>query len=354
MEDTKKAMEYRRLGGTGLKVSELCLGCMTFGRETDEKTAGKILDRFVEVGGNFLDTANVYAAGASEEILGRILGERRKDLIVATKVRFNANIFMGKTVAPNQIGLSRGHIMSEVEASLRRLKMDYIDLYQVHSWDFETPIEETMRALDDLVRHGKVRYIGASNFTAWQLMKSLWVSDKHNYARFDCLQPQYSLISREIEREILPLCRYEGVGVIPWSPLGGGFLTGKYRSGQRPPEDSRLAKMDMWNRLADERNYATLEAVEHVAKERGRRNLASRAGMGESATRCQLGDLRRANRRAERAKSRRDRISARSRGARGAQQGKRTAARVSRLDAIAAAGLLAAVRESSKERGARF
>jgi aryl-alcohol dehydrogenase-like predicted oxidoreductase len=177
---------------------------------------------------------------------------------------------MGKTVAPNQIGLSRGHIMSEVEASLRRLKMDYIDLYQVHSWDFETPIEETMRALDDLVRQGKVRYIGASNFTAWQLMKSLWVSDKHDYARFDCLQPQYSLISREIEREILPLCRYEAVGVIPWSPLGGGFLTGKYRSGQRPPEDSRLAKMDMWNRLADERNYKTLEAVEHIAKERGR------------------------------------------------------------------------------------
>ncbi len=243
---------------------------MTFGRETDERTAAKILDRFIEVGGIFLDTANVYAAGASEEILGRILGERRKDLIVATKVRFNANIFMGKTVAPNQIGLSRGHIMSEVEASLRRLKMDYIDLYQVHSWDFETPIEETMRALDDLVRQGKVRYIGASNFTAWQLMKSLWVSDKHDYARFDCLQPQYSLISREIEREVMPLCRYEAVGVIPWSPLGGGFLTGKYRSGQRPPEDSRLAKMDMWNRLADERNYKTLEAVEHIAKERGR------------------------------------------------------------------------------------
>ena len=265
-------MEYRRLGATGLKVSELCLGCMTFGRETDEKTAGKILDRFIEAGGNFLDTANVYAAGASEEILGRIVGARRKELIVATKVRFNANIFLGKTVKPNQIGLSRGHIMSEVEASLQRLKTDYIDLYQVHSWDFETPIEETMRALDDLVRHGKVRYIGASNFSAWQLMKSLWVSDKHDFARFDCLQPQYSLISREIEREILPLCRYEGVGVIPWSPLGGGFLTGKYRSGQRPPEDSRLAdpRRDLWNRLADQRNYSTLEAVEQVAKERGR------------------------------------------------------------------------------------
>jgi len=195
--------------------------------------------------------------------------------------------------------------------------MDYIDLYQVHSWDFETPIEETMRALDDLVRHGKVRYIGASNFTAWQLMKSLWVSDKHNYARFDCLQPQYSLISREIEREILPLCRYENVGVIPWSPLGGGFLTGKYRSGQRPPEDSRLAKMDMWNRLADERNYSTLEAVEQVAKERGRRT----------------------DRGAERAELRSDRFSPRGGRARCAQQGQRVAARVSRFDAIAPPGL---------------
>jgi aryl-alcohol dehydrogenase-like predicted oxidoreductase len=263
-------MEYRRLGGTGLKVSELCLGCMTFGRETNESVAREILDRFIDVGGNFIDTANVYAAGASEEILGRIVGERRSELVVATKVRFNANSFMGKPVAPNQIGLSRAHIMSEVEASLRRLKMEYIDLYQVHSWDFETPIEETMRALDDLVRQGKVRYLGASNFAAWQLMKSLWVSDKHDFARFDCLQPQYSLIAREVEREILPLCRSESVGVIPWSPLGGGFLTGKYRSGQRPPEDSRLGKVDLWNRLTNDRNYATLEAVEHVAKERGR------------------------------------------------------------------------------------
>src|ERR1700675_2381191 len=141
-------MEFRRLGGTGLKVSELCLGCMTFGRETDESTARNILDRYIEVGGNFLDTANVYAAGASEEILGRIIGERRSSLVVATKVRFNANAFMGKPVPPNAIGLSRGHILSEVENSLRRLKTDYIDLYQVHSWYYETPIDETMPALD--------------------------------------------------------------------------------------------------------------------------------------------------------------------------------------------------------------
>jgi len=263
-------MEYRPLGATGLKVSELCLGAMTFGRETAEAESRRILDRFVEVGGNFIDTANVYAGGASEEILGRIIGERRNSLILATKVRFNANIFVGKPVGPNQWGLSRGHIMAEVERSLRRLKTDYIDLYQVHSWDFETPIDETMRALDDLVRQGKVRYLGASNFTAWQLMKSLWVSDKRGLGRFDCLQPQYSLICRDIEREILPLCRSEGVGVIPYSPIGGGFLTGKYRSGQKPPEDARLTKQDLWGRLAQERNYRVLEAVEQVAKERAR------------------------------------------------------------------------------------
>jgi aryl-alcohol dehydrogenase-like predicted oxidoreductase len=263
-------MEYRRLGASGLKVSELCLGCMTFGRETEESEARKIVDRFLDVGGNFLDTANVYAAGASETILGRIIKDRRDRLVIATKVRFNANVFLGKPVAPNDIGLSRGHIMAEVERSLSRLQTDYIDLYQVHSWDFETPIEETMRALDDLVRQGKVRYLGASNFTAWQLMKSLWMSDKHGYARFDSLQPQYSLISREIEREILPLCAGESIGVIPWSPLGGGFLTGKYRSGQKPPEDARLTRQDLWGRLQNERNYRTLEAVEQVAKERGR------------------------------------------------------------------------------------
>ncbi len=263
-------MQYRRIGATGLKVSELCLGCMTFGRETDEREARRIVDRFVEAGGNFLDTANVYAAGASEEITGRAIRERRHQLVLATKVRFNANIFMGKPVGPNDWGLSRKHIMEEVESSLKRMGIDYIDLYQVHSWDFETPVEETLRAIDDLVHQGKVRYAGASNFAAWQLMKSLWVSDKAGLARFDCLQPQYSLICREIEREILPLCRSEGVGVIPWSPLGGGFLTGKYRRGQQPPENARLTRLDMWNRLKDDRNYSVLEAVEQVARERGR------------------------------------------------------------------------------------
>ncbi len=264
-------MEYRRIGGTGLKVSELCLGCMTFGNETAEDEARRMVASFIEQGGNFLDTANVYAAGRSEEITGRAIKEHRSSLVLATKVRFNANVFMGKPVAPNAIGLSRQHIMSEVENSLRRLQTDYIDLYQVHSWDAETPIEETMRALDDLVRQGKVRYLGASNFTAWQLMKSLWVSDRNRWTRFDCLQPQYNLICRDIEREILPVCRNEGIGVIPWSPLAGGFLTGKYRREEAAPTNSRLSRMDLWNRLKNERNYEVLDAVEQVARERGRR-----------------------------------------------------------------------------------
>ena len=264
-------MEYRRLGATGLKVSELSLGCMTFGRESSEEESRKIIDKFVEAGGNFLDTANVYAAGESEEILGRALKHHRRDeLVIATKVPLQREALHRRQGRSERMGLSRGHIMTEVENSLRRLQLDYIDLYQVHAWDFETPIEETMRALDDLVHMGKVRYLGASNFTAWQLMKSLWVSDKAGLARFDSLQPQYSLISRDVERELLPMCRYEGLGVIPWSPLGGGFLTGKYHSGEKPPEDARLTKQDIWNRLTNERNYRTLEAVEQIAKERGR------------------------------------------------------------------------------------
>ena len=226
---------YVTLGRTGLRVSPLCLGTMSFGTDwgwgTGEEASAAILDRYLESGGNFLDTANVYAAGASEQILGRIMKERRESLVLATKVRFNANIFLGKPVGPTETALSRGNIMAEVEPSLRRLNTDYIDLYQVHSWDFETPIEETMRALDDLVRQGKVRYLGCSNFTAWQLMKSLWVSDKGGYARFDSLQPQYSLISREIEREIVPLCHSEAIGVIPWSPLARGLLAGNRKRG---------------------------------------------------------------------------------------------------------------------------
>ena len=204
----------------------------------DEKESLAILNAYLDQGGNFIDTADEYADGRSEEILGRGLKGRRDDVVLATKVFFPAG------TGANRKGLSRKHIFEGIEASLRRLQTDYIDLYQVHCFDSHTPLEETLSALDALVRQGKVRYLGCSNFGAWQLAKALGVSALHGYARFDCLQPQYSLVCRPIEREILPLCRAEGVGVIAWSPLGGGFLSGKYRSGEGAPQASRLADSD--------------------------------------------------------------------------------------------------------------
>ena len=250
-------MEYARLGNTGLMVSELCLGCMTFGQEADEETSREIVGRFLDAGGNFVDTADVYSNGVSEEITGRALRGVRDDVVLATKVRFP----MGE--GPNDVGLSRKHIMQGCEDSLRRLGTDYIDLYQVHCWDEATPLEESLSALTDLVRSGKVRYIGVSNFTGWQLMRSLDVSEAGGFERFVCLQPQYSLVERNIEREVLPVCVEEGLGVIPWSPLGGGFLSGKYRRDEEPPEGSRIAgaeewQDEYWDRRATERNWATL------------------------------------------------------------------------------------------------
>lgn len=195
----------------------------------DEKESLKILNAYLDLGGNFIDTADGYADGRSEEILGTGLEGRRDDVVLATKVFFPAG------PGANRKGLSRKHILEGIEASLRRLQTDYIDLYQVHCFDAHTPLEETLGALDALVRQGKVRYIGCSNFGGWQLAKALGISALHNYARFECLQPQYSLVCLLIEREVLPLCRAEGVGVITWSPLGGGFLSGKYRSGRARP-----------------------------------------------------------------------------------------------------------------------
>lgn len=262
-------MEYRRLGRTGLMVSELCLGSMTFGREIDEAASKDITARFLEAGGNFVDTADVYESGVSEEIVGRAIEGVRDDLVLATKVRFP----MGD--GPNDVGLSRKHIMSGCEASLRRLGMDYIDLYQVHMWDAATPLDETLSALDDLVRAGKVRYIGVSNFTAWQIVKAVGVSEARNLARFVSLQPQYSLVERSIEYEVLPACLEEGLGVIPWGPLGGGFLSGKYRRGERPPEDSRIAGVpdefeEAWHRRDADRNWRTLDAIGEISEETGK------------------------------------------------------------------------------------
>ncbi len=258
-------MKYRKLGQTGLMVSELCLGTMTFGNEADEQTSKRITDRFVEAGGNFVDTANVYSRGVSEEITGRVIRDYREDVVVATKFRFP----MGE--GPNDSGASRKHIISACEASLRRLDTDYIDLYQIHCWDDSTPIEETLSALDDLVRAGKVRYIGCSNFTGWQIEKSVRVSEREGLARFDCLQPQYSLVVRDIEHEVLPVSREEGLGVIPWSPLAGGFLTGKYSREDAPPENTRMASWgDTWKRHATSDKFDIVDRVCEIADSRGK------------------------------------------------------------------------------------
>jgi aryl-alcohol dehydrogenase-like predicted oxidoreductase len=227
----------------------------------DEARSRLLIDRALDAGVNFIDTADIYGRGLSEEIVGRALGDRRHRVVLATKVRGA----MGD--GPNDSGLSRAHILSACEASLRRLRTETIDLYQAHWPDLETPLEETLRAFDDLVRAGKVRYVGCSNFPAWMLARSLGISERTGIARFDCLQPQYSLLVRDIEREILPLCVAEGIGVIAWSPLASGLLSGKYRRGQIPPEGSRLAAWkDTWARLDTERSWRIVDAVAEVAR----------------------------------------------------------------------------------------
>jgi aryl-alcohol dehydrogenase-like predicted oxidoreductase len=265
-------MEYRRLGKSGLKVSTICLGTMQFGWSVTETDSFAILDHALELGCNFIDTADVYSSwatgnngGESEEIIGRWLSGkdiRRHGLIIATKVRGK----MGP--GPNDEGLSRGHIMQSVEASLRRLQTDYIDLYQVHWPDEETPLEETVRALDDLIRSGKVRYVGCSNYPAWLLTRSLWISDVNGLARFETLQPHYSYVHRaEFERELRPLCFDQRLGVIPYSPLGGGFLTGKYRRGGKQPDSVRADSVI--KRFSNDQGYMALEALEKVGQEHG-------------------------------------------------------------------------------------
>ena len=255
-------MRIRKLGRTGLKVSNLCLGAMTFGNKEwgcDEPTSRRIVDRFLDAGGNFIDTADVYSNGVSEEITGRAIQGKRRQVVLATKVAGP----MGP--GPNDLGLSRRHVLDGVEASLRRLGTDWIDLYQVHAYDPTTPLDETLRALDDCVRAGKVRYIGCSNHSAWQLMKATALARELGTARFDCLQPQYSLACRTIEREHLPLCREEGIGVIPWSPLAGGLLTGKVRKG-KPGEGTRAAVDPNWSRFRTQKSFEIAETLVQVAQ----------------------------------------------------------------------------------------
>lgn len=267
-------MEYRRLGKTGLKVSELCLGTMTFGWTSDEQNAYQVFDAAFAAGINFIDTADVYSrwapgnpGGVAETYIGKWMKSKPRDqIILATKAR--GRMWDG----PNGDGLSRVHLMKAIDDSLRRLQTDYVDLYQCHSPDDSTPLEETLRALDDLVRAGKVRYIGLSNYPAWQVERSLRISERDRLASVVSIQPHYNLVWRaEFERELQPLCALEGIGVIPYSPLQGGFLTGKYRKGQTMPKGTRGEGNDRMLRFVnDDRNMKLLDEMENIGRAHGK------------------------------------------------------------------------------------
>ncbi|CAN5469681.1 aldo/keto reductase [soil metagenome] len=266
-------MDYRTLGRSGCAVSNLTLGTMTFGKETDESGSHEQLDTFLEAGGNLVDTADVYTGGTSEEIIGRWLTqaspEVRDRVVLATKGRFP----MGDDV--NDLGLSRRHLQRALDDSLRRLGVEAVDLYQVHSWDPVTPLEETLATLDDFVRAGKVRYVGLSNYTGWQVQKTVALAREHRFARPVTLQPQYNLLVRELEWEIVPSCLDAGLGLLPWSPLGGGWLTGKYKQDERPTGATRLGEnpargVEAYDRRStQQRTWDVVDAVREVAEGRG-------------------------------------------------------------------------------------
>lgn len=256
-------MEYRLLGRTGVKVSQLCFGTMTFGGPADEEESARMFHRCLDAGINFFDCANVYNGGRSEEILGALMAGKREELVITSKV-FGK---MGDDI--NAGGLSRRHITRAVEDSLRRLKTDRLDLYFVHQFDVDTPIEETVRALDDLVQAGKILYPAVSNWAAWQIMKALGTSEREGLARFECIQPMYNLVKRQVEVEILPLAQAEQMGVIPYSPLGGGLLTGKYTR-ERRPDEGRIVENPMYTkRYSIDWYYDTAERFAEHARSKG-------------------------------------------------------------------------------------
>lgn len=267
-------MRHTRLGRTGLSVSRLCLGTMTFGLQCDEAASRAILDRAAAGGITFLDTADVYPVGGgletvgrTEEIVGRWLEGRRQDFVVATKC------VGAMSARPWDRGASRKHILDAIDGSLRRLRTDYVDLYQLHHFDPHTPLAETLRALDDVVRAGKARYVGCSNFHAYQVARALGRSEALNLTRFDSVQPRYNLLFRQVERELLPLCREEGIGVIPYNPLAGGFLSGKHRRDAGPTAGTRFTLGNAAERYQDrywhEREFETVEALRPLAAEAG-------------------------------------------------------------------------------------
>jgi aryl-alcohol dehydrogenase-like predicted oxidoreductase len=266
-------MRYRTLGRSGCSVSELCLGTMTFGAETDEAGAHEQMDTFVEAGGTLVDTADVYTAGAAEEVIGRWLASRPADVrdrvVLATKGRFPTGD------EPNALGNSRRHLRRALDASLTRLGVDCVDLYQLHAWDPHTPLEESLRFLDDAVHAGKIHYVGLSNFAGWQVQKAVDLAEHRHLAVPVTLQPSYSLLVRDVEHEIVPACLHNGLGLLPWSPLAGGWLSGKYTRDQRPTGATRLGEdpgrgMEAYDRVgARARTWDVLEAVQDVAEQRG-------------------------------------------------------------------------------------
>ncbi|MFC1534026.1 aldo/keto reductase [Thermodesulfobacteriota bacterium] len=274
-------MNYRKMGRTGLMVSELGIGCMYFGTNIPEKEATEIVNKAYEAGINYFDTANSYPPevperGASEEILGKAIKPFRDKVVISTKVRLPTSTSAG----PNDQGLSRKHILDQADKSLKRLQTDYIDLYMAHSPDNKTPFDETLRAFNDLVRAGKVRYIGCSNYPVWQIGKALWISEKHNLARFDFVQTRYNLITREIEREMLPLCANEGLGVMIYNPLAGGLLAGglyqkgeklvsSYSKGATIPDGSRFTVPRYRERYWNDRNLEAVEKLQNIANRLG-------------------------------------------------------------------------------------
>jgi aryl-alcohol dehydrogenase-like predicted oxidoreductase len=265
-------MNYVTMGRSGLKVSQACLGAMNFGTSADspcdEAEAQRVIAAFLDAGNNFIDTANVYTRGESEEIVGRSLRGRRDQVVLATKARG------AQGNGPNDAGTSRRHLTAALQASLRRLGTDYVDLYQMHSWDPDTPIDETMATLDGFVKSGKVRYIGCSNYTGSQIVEAQWAAARMNGTPFVSLQPRYSLIAREIESDVLPACQRHGLGTLVYSPLAGGMLTGRYRRGAEVPEGTRMARRlamrpDAAAALMSDRQFDIVEAVEKLAAELG-------------------------------------------------------------------------------------
>ncbi|MDG6904745.1 MAG: aldo/keto reductase [Nitrososphaerota archaeon] len=261
-------MQYVKLGSTGVKVSRMCLGTMSFGNMADwtleVDAARPIVNKALDLGINFFDTANIYSWGRAEQIVSElIVKEHRDDAVIATKVRG------GVGPGPNDQGLSRFHIMREVQKSLKRLGTDHIDLYQIHRWDYDTPIEETLLAMNDLVRQGKVHYIGASSMAAWQFAKALFTSDRLGIARFVTMQNNYNLLTREEEKEMIPLCSDQNIALIPWSPLAGGFLSGSYKKGEAPSTTRGKGSKVMQDRLANPDDTGVLEALTELSKEKG-------------------------------------------------------------------------------------